>query len=49
LLEEQCADQTDYRVVVGKDADDIGASFDLAIEPLDGVCRMQLRPMLFRE
>jgi hypothetical protein len=36
-------------VFVGEDADDIGASLDLADEALDGVGRMQLRSMSGRE
>jgi len=34
LLEQEGADEPDHGVVVGEDADDIGAAFDLAIEPI---------------
>lgn len=37
LFEQQCADEADDGVIVGEDADDLGAPLDLAIEALDGV------------
>ena len=42
LFEQDGADQTDDGVLVGEDADDVGASLDLAVEPLDRVDRVQL-------
>lgn len=49
LFEQQCADETDDGFVVRKDADDLSASLDFAVETLDWICRMQLCPVLFRE
>ena len=46
LLHQDRADEADYGVVVGKDADDIGPPLDLAVEPLDGIGRADLVPML---
>jgi hypothetical protein len=37
LLEQECADEPDDGIVVGKDADDIGAALDLAVETFDGI------------
>ena len=37
LFEQDCADQTDDGVLVGEDADDVGASLDLAVEPFERV------------
>jgi hypothetical protein len=34
LLEQHRADQADDRGFIGEDADDIGAAFDLFVEPL---------------
>ena len=36
-LEQEGADQTDDRVVVGEDADHVGPALDLAVETLDRV------------
>jgi hypothetical protein len=36
LLEQQCAHQTRYSGLVREDAHDIGAAFDLGVEPLCG-------------
>jgi hypothetical protein len=47
LFEQQSTDETDDGFVVGKDADDLGASFDFAVETLDGIGRVELCPMLF--
>ena len=49
LFEQQCADETDDGFVVRKDADDLGASLDFAVETLDWIRRMQLCPVFFRE
>lgn len=38
LFEQDRADESDDSVVVGKDADDIGAALDLAVETFDGIC-----------
>ena len=38
LLEEDCIDQTDDAVVVGKDPDDVCAALHLLVEPFQGVC-----------
>lgn len=40
LLKQQRADESGDGILVGQDADDLGAPFDLAIETLDGVCRV---------
>jgi hypothetical protein len=48
LLHQDRADEADDSVV-GKDADDIGPPLDLAVEPLNGIGRADLVPMLFRE
>jgi hypothetical protein len=37
LFEEQGADELDDGCFVGKDVDDVGATLDLAVQPLDGV------------
>ncbi len=42
LLEQQGADEPYDRAVVGEDADHVGASFDLGIEPLEGIGRCEL-------
>jgi hypothetical protein len=42
LLEEDGADQAGDGGLVWKDADDIGAALDLAVEAIDRVCRVQL-------
>jgi hypothetical protein len=41
----QRAHQTDDRVIVGKDADDIGAARDLAVHPFEGIRADDLRPV----
>lgn len=38
LFEQRCADEADGGVVVGEDADDLGAALELAVEALDGFC-----------
>ena len=45
LLEEQRADEPDSGCFVRKDADDIGAALDLAVEALDRVGAVQLGPV----
>ncbi|MBB2707525.1 UNVERIFIED_ORG: hypothetical protein GGI57_005657 [Rhizobium aethiopicum] len=42
LFEQQCADETDDGFVVRKDADDLGASLDFAVETLNWIRRVQL-------
>jgi hypothetical protein len=42
LLEQDRPDQPDDGVLVGEDADDIGAALDLAVEALDRIGRVQL-------
>ena len=49
LFEQQRADETGYGLLVGKDADDIGASLDLAVEAFDRVCTVELGAMLLGE
>ena len=49
LLQKDCANEPDDRSLVGKDADDFGAPLDLAVEALDRIRGMQLRPVLRRE
>ena len=46
LLEQDRADETDDGVLVGEDADDLGAPLDLAVEAFDRVGRVQLGAML---
>ena len=45
LLQEDCADEPDDRRLIGKDADDFGSPLDLAVETLDRIRGVQLRPM----
>lgn len=49
LLEQDCADKADDGLVVGKDANDIGAALDLVVETLNRISAVQLGAMLFRE
>lgn len=49
LFEQDRADGAGYGVFVREDADDLGTAFDLTIEPLERVGRVQLGPMLRRE
>ena len=37
LCDQDCADETHDGTFVWEDADDLGSSFDLAVEPLDGI------------
>src|ERR1700722_18877416 len=46
LLQKDRADEPDDSLVIWKDADDLGAPFDLAVEPFEAIGRVQLRPML---
>ncbi len=46
LFEQQRPDESDDCVIVGKDADDLCASFDLTVETFDGVCAVKLGPVL---
>jgi hypothetical protein len=45
LFEQKVADETAYGLLVGEDADDIGASLDLAVEAFDRVCAVELGTM----
>ena len=49
LLEQEGADQTDDRVVVGEDADHVGPVLDLAVETLDRIRAVELGPVLLGE
>ena len=49
LLQQQRADQADDGRFVWKDTDDVAAPLDLAVEPLQGVGRVDLGAMLGRE
>ncbi len=49
LLERAGADETDDGVLVGKDADDVGAALDLAVETLERIGGVKLRPMVLGE
>ena len=46
LFEQDRADEASDGVLVGEDADHLGPPFDLAVETLDRVGRVQLGPML---
>ncbi len=46
---EDGSDESDDGGVVGKDSDDAGSAFDLAVDALDGVGRPDLGPVLARE
>ena len=46
LLQEDGLDEPDDGVVVGEDADDLGAPFDLAVEPLESVGGMNFGPVV---
>ena len=46
LLHQDRADEADDGVIVREDADDVGAALDLAVEPLDGIGRTDLVPVL---
>ena len=48
LLEEDGADEAGDGGFVREDADDLGAPLDLAVQSLERVGRMQLRPVLLR-
>ena len=49
LLGEDGADETDDRVAVGEDPDNVGAPSDLAVEPLGWVVGPDLAPDLLGE
>jgi hypothetical protein len=49
LLEQDRADGADDGVLIGEDADHLGAPLDLAVEALNRVSRVQLGSMLRRE
>src|SRR6476659_1859658 len=44
LLGQDGADEPDNGLAIGKDADDIGAAADLAVEPLVGIVGPDLAP-----
>jgi hypothetical protein len=46
LFEQQRPDQADDGGLVREDTDHLGAPLDLAVEPLDGIGRVQLGAML---
>ena len=46
LFKQNCADEADNGLVVREDADDFGTPLALAIEALNGICRMQFGAML---
>ena len=48
LLDQQGAGEADRSPVVGEDADDVGATTDLAVDPLERVGATQLRPVRLR-
>ena len=45
LFDDHAGGEPDQCFVVGKDADDVGAAADLAVDSLKRVGRAQLRPM----
>ena len=49
LFKKHCADETDDRSLVRENADDVGASFDFGVEPLERMGRMDLCSMGFGE
>lgn len=49
LLGERCADEAHDGVVVGEDLHDVRESLDLFVEPLEGVVRPDLAPVIDRE
>jgi len=49
LLEQDCADEPDDGVLIGEDADDLGALLDLAIDAFERVGRVQLGAVCGRE
>ena len=49
LLEHQRSDEADHCGIVGKDANDIGSSLDLLVDPFQRVGRGDLLPVLLRE
>ena len=46
LLEEDRADEPGHAVAVGEDLHDVGATLDFPVQPLDGIVRPQLAPVL---
>ena len=46
LLEQQGADQSGNGGLVGEDADDVAAAFDLVVQTLDWIGAVQLGPVL---
>lgn len=49
MLEQDGADESGNRRLVGEDADDLGAALDLAVQPLDRISAVQLGAMFLRE
>src|SRR5271156_608906 len=51
LLEQDGADQADNGLLIGEDADDLGAALDLAVQPFQRIGRVDLGPVVprFRE
>ncbi len=48
LFEQYCADEADNGFVVGEDANDLGSTFDFAVEALQAVGRVDLGPVIGR-
>src|SRR5215203_3690825 len=48
-LQQHGADQADDGALVREDADDVGASFDLLVQPLERICAVDLAAMRGRE
>jgi hypothetical protein len=46
LLEADCSDEANEGVLVREDADDVGSSFDLTVEALEGIGGAQPGTML---
>jgi hypothetical protein len=46
LIAQDGADETDHCLVVGEDADDVGATLDLLVEPLERVVRPDPPPVI---
>jgi hypothetical protein len=46
LLDDDRGGEANERAVVGEDADDVGASADLAVDPFERIGGAQLRPVV---
>jgi hypothetical protein len=47
LLEQESADQAGNGVLIGEDADHLGAALDLAVQPFQRIGRVDLGPVVF--